>query len=483
MHAPTEEQARVRQATVNLLNAPRGIIKTIAGAGCGKTTTLAGAAADCKKAGASRMAYLAFNKPLVDAGQNVFQGLAEVKTFNKLAFEGVNVAGSNRKIGTIYPSQVISAFDLDKKRLPTDAQSFSRIVLAIVTSFCQSGALQISEAHLPYWVKDATIGGLAIKYAVALFQGIAPDVNTSLNLSHQVYVKAWQLRGCPGLSNYDLALLDEAQDLPPVLMSCLAYTTRACYVGDAAQQIYSSKGAHDSMLKVPGQEYQLSLSFRFGQEIAAAANMVISCKASNSDLRLRGLPGKDSKVGSVKKTEPHTRIFRTNVGLIREAISLSDLGASINIVGDMSELKEKIEGCYALLRGATHDVKHPAFQQFRNWSELEGWIYNNSDTEITQIAALVREYARRIDMVLKICTKRNPCGDITLLTAHRAKGQEFQNVIIASDFDDRLSGRMLNNRSRSPQCDEELNLLYVGVTRTISRLESQSEALNAILRR
>lgn len=482
MHTPTDEQARVRKATVELLGAPRGIIKTIAGAGCGKTTTLVGAAVDCKRAGASKLCYLAFNKPLVDSGQAAFHNLADVKTFNKMAYEGANVASAGRKIGPIYPSQVIAAFDLQNKRLPTDAQTFSRIVLAIVTAFCESGALQLNDSHLPYWVKDPVVAGLATKYAAALFQGACPGVKTTLNLPHALYVKVWQLQGCPGLSSYDLVLLDEAQDVSDILLSCLAYASRACYVGDAAQQIYASKGATDSMLKVPGQAYRLSLSFRFGQEIADAANRVISSKSTGSEVLLRGLPGKESRIGTIKKSEAHTRIFRTNSALIKEALNLSDLGATINIVGDLSDLREKIEGAYSLLKGAVRDVKHPAFQQFKNWSELEGWIYKNPETEISQIAALVKDYARRIETLLKVCTKRNSNGDITLITAHRSKGCEWNNVIVGADFDDRICGRMLNNRSRSPQVDEELNLLYVALTRTKNRLESQSEALSDLLK-
>lgn len=481
MHSPTDEQMRVRKAAVDLLNAPRGIIKTIAGAGCGKTTTLIGAAQDCKSAGASNLCYLAFNKPLVESGQEAFRNLADVKTFNKMAFDGVGVASLNRKIGPLYPSQVIAAFDLQNKRLPTDAQTFSRIVLAIISAFCESSSLHLNESHLPYWVKDPVVSGLATKYAAALFKGICPGVNTTLALPHQVYVKSWQLNGCPGLSHYDMVLLDEAQDSSDVMLSCLAYASRACYVGDAAQQIYASRGAVDSMLKVPGQAYRLSLSFRFGQVIADAANKVITAKSTGSEVILRGLPGAVSQIGPLKKSEGHTRIFRTNSALIKEALNLSDLGATINIVADLGDLKEKIEGAYSLLRGGGRDAKHPAFQQFKNWSELEGWVYKNPETEISQIAGLVKEYARRIETLIKVCSKRNPSGDITLITAHRSKGCEWPNVLVSSDFDDRLSGRLLGNRSKSPKVDEELNLLYVALTRTKNRLESQSEVLSSIL--
>ncbi|ASJ88863.1 putative DNA helicase (plasmid) [Pseudomonas aeruginosa] len=236
------------------------------------------------------------------------------------------------------------------------------------------------------------------------------------------------------------------------------------------------------MLKVPGRTYPLSLSFRFGEEIAEAANRVISSKSNRSEVLLRGLPGKGSTIGPIQRGEAQTRIFRTNTSVLKEALNLSDLGVTTQIVGDMSEMRHKIEGAYSLLKGATHEVKHPAFHQFKNWDELEGWMYRNQDTEITQIANLVKAYVRRIDALLKICSKQASSGEVRLITAHRAKGCEWDNVVIGQDFDERLDGLLLNGRSRSPQADEELNLLYVALTRTRKRLESKSEALKAILK-
>ena len=86
MHAPTEEQAAFRKAAVELLETPRGVIKSTAGAGCGKTTALKGAALDYRKAGASRLLVLAFSKNLVTDLQATFGDVAAVRTFNSLAF-------------------------------------------------------------------------------------------------------------------------------------------------------------------------------------------------------------------------------------------------------------------------------------------------------------------------------------------------------------------------------------------------------------
>ena len=482
MHTPTSEQAIVHKASVDLLSKPRGIIKVVAGAGCGKTTTLVGSASECKKAGGSRLLYLAFSKPLVQAGEASFRNIAAVRTFNAMAYEGTAAGATGRPTTQIYPAQVIDAFGLNDKRLPTQATTFARIILAIVTTYCQSSSVEMGPSHIPYWVKDPVCAGLALKYAEVLFKGLLPGVKTSLPLPHDVIVKSWALRGCPGLSAYDFVFLDEAQDLSGVLFGCLAYAKRACYVGDAAQQIFGFKGAQDAMLKVPGHAFPLSLSFRFGQEIADAANSIIRSKASKAELGLKGLSSHSASIGPFSKQEPHTRIFRTNAGLLAGALTLSDLGASIDIVGDMAELQSKIEGAYALLRGATREIRHPAYQQFRSWDEFEGWMYRNQDSEVSQIGSLVKNNARRVDSLVRLCKAKNPRGLITLITAHRAKGCEWRNVLISNDFDSRLDGLLINGQSMSPKGDEELNLLYVATTRTMFKLESQSESLNDIIR-
>lgn len=481
MHTPTVEQARVHKAAVDLLNQPRGIIKCVAGAGCGKTTTLIGSAAECKRAGASRLLYLATSKPLVQTGEESFRNIAITKTFNALAYEGTNAGAGGRRTGQLYPAQVVDAFDLQSKKLPTNPITFAKIILSIVSSFCQSSATEFGPQHVPAWLKDPVTAGLALKYAPVLFQGVSPGVQTALPLEHQLYLKCWHLRGCPGLSNYDFVFLDEAQDCSGVLLGCLAYAKRACYVGDAAQQIFGFKGAQDAMLKVPGMAFPLSLSFRFGQEIADAANSIIRCKASKVELGLKGLAGNQASIGSIPKNEPHTRIFRSNAALLQGALTLCDLGASPAIIGDLSELQSKIEGAAGLLRGANHDVRHPAYQQFKDWDEFESWMYKNPDSEIAQIGSLVKNNSRRVDTLLKICRNKQQRGNVTLVSAHRAKGCEWHNVIVSADFDERLDSLLINGQSLSPQGDEELNLLYVATTRTQSRLEVQSDVLSSII--
>lgn len=133
---------------------------------------------ECKEAGASRLCYIALSKPLVTLGESNFRNIALTRTFNGLAYEGTESGKSGRPTGQLYPQQVIDAFGLNNKKLPTSPIAFSRIILAIVNSFCESSSAEISQQHLPNWVKDPVIAGLALKYAPVLFQGVCPGVQT-----------------------------------------------------------------------------------------------------------------------------------------------------------------------------------------------------------------------------------------------------------------------------------------------------------------
>ena len=73
---------------------------------------------------------------------------------------------------------------------------------------------------------------------------------------------------------------------------------------------------------------------------------------------------------------------------------------------------------------------------------------------------------------------QNP--EVTLTGIRRAKGREWNNIVIAPDFDSKLE--MLVRRGKGPVLDEELNFLYVGITRVKALLESQSQFLDRMIR-
>ena len=99
-----------------------------------------------------------------------------------------------------------------------------------------------------------------------------------------------------------ILLLDEAQDMNPCMLKiCLQQKVPKIVVGDSFQQIYSLRGAVDALKIVEKSNltrvrdtFYLTLSFRFGPEIAFAANSVLTHYLSNRGPKLFGSRKKDS---------------------------------------------------------------------------------------------------------------------------------------------------------------------------------------------
>ncbi|NIL64925.1 UvrD-helicase domain-containing protein [Salinispora arenicola] len=99
-----------------------------------------------------------------------------------------------------------------------------------------------------------------------------------MTFTHDVYLKLYQLSR-PRIPA-DYVLLDEAQDLSPVMASLFHFQTHAqrIMVGDSAQAIYGFRGAIDAMRKFTADQHlTLSQSFRFGPPIAREANKWLDC--------------------------------------------------------------------------------------------------------------------------------------------------------------------------------------------------------------
>lgn len=105
------------------------------------------------------------------------------------------------------------------------------------------------------------------------------------------YLKLYQLSKPRLDKEYDVLLLDEAQDAAPV-MADIVLSQRGCakiLVGDPHQEIYSFTGAKNAMAAVlrivcPTKitQRRLSRSFRFGVEIAGVANSILRLKGETA---------------------------------------------------------------------------------------------------------------------------------------------------------------------------------------------------------
>ncbi|XP_026547624.1 F-box DNA helicase 1, partial [Notechis scutatus] len=301
------------------------------------------------------------------------------------------------------------------------------------------------------------------------------------------YLKLWQLQK-PSLSKYDAILVDEAQDCTPAVMDIvLSQTCGVILVGDPHQQIYTFRGAVNSLLNVPHSRiFYLTQSFRFGSEIAyVGATLLDVCKK----VRNKTLVGnnQESDVSGVGVEGKVARLSRNNQTVFEDAVNVTggDSPAKIHLLGGLKAFGlEKIHDLWKLL----HPELKLEIKDFfiKRWAEkglasIRDYAEKAEDKQLEVKIGIVEKYRERIPELLERisqCHVLDPKdADYILGTVHKAKGLEFDTVQVAGDFVSipftwPYLGRLPRSLPAVPEAipEDEWNLLYVAVTRAKKRL-------------
>src|SRR3546814_12499190 len=104
-------------------------------------------------------------------------------------------------------------------------------------------------------------------------------------------------RICKIADQFDYLIVDEAQDLNPILIGIVAKSgLPAVIVGDNWQSIYGFRGAEDAMSYFDGDVYSLSQPFRFAPKIAQVANQIMRQRLDQQEIPLLGFEQQQSAV-------------------------------------------------------------------------------------------------------------------------------------------------------------------------------------------
>jgi superfamily I DNA/RNA helicase len=475
----TEEQRAVVDAAATTLGTGERL-KVVAGAGTGKTTVLE-AIVDRFQTLNSRALVLAYNRAIMLEIRERFAGKADVSTLHGLAFRSMGVGRLKRRLGAMYPWSVTRALSIPEMLFGAKQGALARAVIETLRQFYASADTTITAQHIPLFAQR-TLPAAGAEWVVdrsrELFEMAAPGAKTDLPLPHDLYLKAWQCAGSPGLERYDSVLLDEAQDANPVIVHALAGARHAVFVGDPNQQIYMFRGSVDAMNLVTGPTLPLTQSFRWGPEIARVANTILGHKQTPPQWALRGDPNQSSVLSALNPNDRHARIYRANNDLMQDALFLSYLHRNVALVGDRNDIARSLEDANALRNGRGNKVKHHLLRQFTTWEDAVQTADAGGSSahvyELQQLVRLVEMYDTRLDDLIALLRQQQDesLADITLTTAHRAKGREWDKVVITQDFDRRFD-KCKSDEDR----DAELNLLYVAATRARRVLEIQSDTL------
>ncbi|NXA30843.1 FBH1 helicase, partial [Eudromia elegans] len=282
----THEQQRILNHKIE----PGQIVKIMAFAGTGKTSTLIKYA---EKFAELSFLYVTFNKAVAERGKRVFPRNVVCKTFHSLAFGSV---GQRYKEKGKLNFSSLSAYSVSFLIQHRKGQSLfirGKTVKQTLENFFASSDEEISEEHVPIWFKNThgirqliTLEEKRINVQEASeiwyhMKKLDGDAEKNYKMTCDGYLKLWQLSK-PQLTGYDAIFVDEAQDCTPAIVDVvLSQSCGVILVGDPHQQIYTFRGAVNTLYTVPHTHiYYLTQSFRFGPEIAyVGATILDVCKS------------------------------------------------------------------------------------------------------------------------------------------------------------------------------------------------------------
>ncbi|GIJ10760.1 UvrD-helicase domain-containing protein [Micromonospora andamanensis] len=473
---PTDEQQQVIDA---FTSADRPTIVVQAGAGCGKSSTLKMAA----KAQPNRKGlYVAYNKALAVEARGDFPPAVDCRTAHSLAFGPVGRHYRDRLNGPRVPAKQAAEFlgfnspvQIAGELAPLAPTTLARLTMDLVGKFLNSADPEPAADHGPrvdgYSRTDnKALAEYLVPYARKAWDDLQLQSGGKLKFSHDCYLKLYQLSR-PRIP-VDYVLLDEAQDLSPVMASLFHFQDHAqrIMVGDSAQAIYGFRGAIDAMKKfVADQRLTLSQSFRFGAAIADEANKWLDLL--DAPLRLRGFPPVNSTVVSMAG-DARAVLCRSNAGAIAQVMHAAAAGRRPALVGGGDDIRRLAEAAQDLLAG--RPTTHPELVAFKNWDQVrEHATHDDASGNLQVLVKLIDDHSPEqiIRVVASLVDERS--ADLVISTAHKAKGREWDTVRIAGDF---REPRIDPVTRRVKLVADELMLAYVAVTRARQVLDRQGLA-------
>jgi len=479
----TQQQQNIIQTT--------GDIKINAVAGSGKTTTIIEYART--RPVESHILYLAFNKSVKNEAIQKFskQGMGNVKveTAHSLAYKYVvNRYGYQLKQNGYSIYEVAELLKLRKGVGTLDAYILASHIHTFAAYFCNSKVEKVQELDYLDVVSDVKARGyVKHHYKYILEQTrifLALMDRAEAEITHDFYLKKFQLLS--PLLPYDYILFDEGQDASPAMLDVFMKQKNAVkvIVGDTHQQIYAWRFAVNSMEKVGFKDYTLSISFRFGQEIANLAMEVLGWKTHIGIQTQVQITGK----GCSEAVKTKAVIGRTNLGLLVKAIEYVVEGGKINRVyfeGNIHSYTYADEGASLydvlyLYNEQKHRIKDRLIAAMKDLPELEDYVEKTGDVQLGMMVNLVKKYGNRIPHILNEIKSKHVSdagranAELIFSTVHRCKGMEYDRVELVPDFvteEKLLADKGTNKEAPAPaKMNEEINLLYVAVTRARNEL-------------
>ena len=463
-------------------------VKINAVAGSGKTSTIVAYAKNCSST--KNLLYLAFNKSVkIEATQKFAQenlDNVQVETAHSLAYKNV-VRKNNYEL----QSNGYKSYEIAKiLNIRSGSKKHSDLVMAnhvakYAALFCNSAAQKVGELNYLQTITNEESQEFINAHHQQIYTltrtFLAKMNSGEIPITHDFYLKKYQLTK-PTLY-YDYIFFDEGQDASPAMLDVFKrQQATKILVGDTHQQIYGWRNAVNSLENTDFQELRLSTSFRFSPQIATLAHKILLWKkhlGQDPDVKLFGR-GKHT-ANKVKAT-----IARTNLGLLLRAIEFIKENKNIKHIyfeGNLNSYTYADDGAslYDVLNlqnGKKRLVRDPIIKQMSSIEDLEEYIKQTDDVQLGLMLEIVKEYGNEIPKILQDLKDKHVANEdkhkaqMIFSTVHRCKGMEYDSVQLVNDFvgEERLKVLIEKEDADPSRLNEEVNLLYVAVTRTRNHL-------------
>ncbi len=478
------------QEQKNIIETKEKSFKINAVAGSGKTTTLLEYA---KQNSHLKILYLAYNKSLQISLQsklkdynlpNIF-----VTTIHSLAYHRIDAY--KYKLANELKSFVIEKI-LYEYELTTHNKSYypkaeyTSLVIDLVNFYCNSSLIALDEKLMESYKKQSDFGLKALdilnkneKKILEHTKHILTSMkNRTIEAIHDFYLKMFFLNKKASMNlGFDLILVDEAQDISDVMIALVeAQNCNRIYVGDSFQQIYSFRFATNALNKIDLPSYNLTKSFRFGENYAQILKQRLNTLYelnSSKPLEIKGT-NYQTNIGEVyiNFSKQFCVIARSTFGLIQKIVHYIQKDKKIYFEGgynSYSFMNQTVYSIFYLKQKKNDKITVEEIKDFETISELEQFAKETKNQDYLNIIKFVNTYGDNIfDINKKIkdrLTNDKKSADIIFTTAHKAKGLEYDQVLMADDFITKKD--VINPKTKLSylKINEELNIYYVAATR------------------
>ncbi|GAB0063283.1 MULTISPECIES: UvrD-helicase domain-containing protein [Pseudomonas syringae group] len=452
-------------------------------AGTGKTTTLVGYASHNAKI---KMLYLCYNKAVEMAAKNRFPRNVTCKTAHGLAYAVYGSQYKHKQAGNLRLTDIARTINTQDWELAKD-------IVSTLNAFMASSDLELIEEHFVRFQSNRRLTSVQQQYmhrALDLTRdvwGKMVDVqDRSVSMTHDGYLKLYQMSQ-PDLSQrFGAILLDEGQDVNPVIANLVQIQNiTQVTVGDRHQQLYRFRGAVDALnspAMIDAEKHFLTQSFRFGPAVAYVANVILSFKGET--IPLQGLGQQTLVKRALPADLPHrTYLHRTVSGVIENALRLVNQDHKMQWLGgiDSYSLRD-LEDLFYFSRGMNDQVQQrKLLSDYADYDQYVAIAKATQDPEMLRSIKIIENYPdlpQRIDQLRRASVTSELDATVTLSTAHRAKGLEWDFVGLYEDF----TADPLSPDIEAGKRDDELNLLYVSVTRAMKILAVNSLVIDIMQR-